>query len=72
MYDRDLSTSIPTEYDGISFGDWLDIFLEYALLLSQDGNMSSAYDTLAAAYDANVFYYTPGFNFRIHACWSRK
>ena len=71
-YDQGIDAATFTEYDGVSLENWLDVFLEYALLLAQDGNVSCAYKTLQDAYDANVFYYSPGFIFRVQICWSRK
>lgn len=60
---------IPTDYCGIPFSVWLDIFLEYALTLAQGGNILSSYETIAAAFHANVFYHSPESLFLIHVCW---
>ena len=60
---------IPTDYCGIHFHVWLEIFLEYALTLAQGGNILSSYETIAAAFHANVFYHSPESIFLIHICW---
>lgn len=61
--------AIPTDYCGIPFRAWLGIFLEYALTLAQGGNILSSYETIAAAFHANVFYHSPESLFLIHVCW---
>ena len=66
---EDDDSPIPNEYCGITFENWLDIFLEYALLLIKHGEVSSAYDIITAASSANVFYHSPDFSFRVHVCW---
>ena len=61
--------AIPSDYLGIPFQAWLDIFLEYSLLLACDGDIRSAYEVLSAAYDANVFFHSQDSMFYIHVCW---
>ena len=63
---------IPEEYRGICFSAWLDIFLEFALVLAQDGNLAYSYDVIAGARDANVFYHSPESLLLIHVCWFSK
>lgn len=60
---------VPTDYCGIPFHVWLDIFLEYALTLAQGGNILPSYEIVAAAFNANVFYHSPESLFVIHVCW---
>ncbi|KAK2734615.1 transcription factor TFIIIC subunit tfc4 [Onygenales sp. PD_40] len=64
----DLS-SIPNEYHSISFDQWLDIFLEYALILAGQGQSEEAYDTLSAAADASIWYHSKPSTFQIYTCW---
>jgi general transcription factor 3C polypeptide 3 (transcription factor C subunit 4) len=64
-----MQTAIPTDYHGISFDEWLDIFLEYAFVVAGQGEKEEAYDILAAAADASVWYhYKPKLR-QIHVCW---
>lgn len=63
---------IPNEYLGISFHAWLDIFLEYSLMLAMNDQSSSAYEVLSSAYDANVFFHSRDSMFLIHVCWFSK
>lgn len=65
-------TAIPTDYYGISFVDWLDIFLEYAFVASGQGAATEAYETLAAAADASVWYHSKADTSQIHICWFSK
>ena len=64
--------SIPDDYRGISFHSWLDIFLQYALLLAQNGDVESSYGIVSTVSDANVFYHSPDSMFLIHVCWFSK
>ncbi|EAS33872.3 general transcription factor 3C polypeptide 3 (transcription factor C subunit 4) [Coccidioides immitis RS] len=61
--------SIPMDYHGISFDAWLDLFLEYALVLAGQGHAEEAYDSLAAAADANIWYHSKPCTRRIYVCW---
>ncbi|EFR04389.1 hypothetical protein MGYG_07396 [Nannizzia gypsea CBS 118893] len=63
------ANSIPNDYHGIDFDSWLDIFLEYALVLSGQGQGDEAYDTLGAAADANIWYHSKASTCRIYICW---
>ena len=60
---------VPTQYCGINFRVWLELFLEYALTLAQGGSILSSYEIIAAAYHANVFYHSSDSLFLIHVCW---
>ncbi|OJD18911.1 hypothetical protein AJ78_01097 [Emergomyces pasteurianus Ep9510] len=61
--------TIPNDYHSISFEQWLDIFLEYALVLAGQGQSEEAYDTLSAAADASIWYHSKPSKFRIYTCW---
>lgn len=62
-------TSIPNDYYGISFDEWFEIFLEYAFVVSGQGDKDEAYDILAAAADASVWYHYKDKVRQIHICW---
>ncbi|KAI5285945.1 transcription factor TFIIIC subunit tfc4 [Ascosphaera aggregata] len=64
--ESEADTSVPTDYHGISFDDWLDIFLEYALVLAGQGNKDEVYDTLATAADASIWYHSKKFTRQIY------
>lgn len=64
-----LPAAIPTDYHGIQFDGWLDIFLQYALIVAGQGEPEEAYDTLAAAADASVWYHSKRSTRLIHICW---
>ncbi|GMG10448.1 unnamed protein product [Aspergillus oryzae] len=51
--------AIPTDYHGITFDEWLDLFLQYALVVAGQGEPEEAYDSLAAAADATMDYTIP-------------
>ncbi|KAH8700588.1 hypothetical protein BGW36DRAFT_132126 [Talaromyces proteolyticus] len=61
--------TIPNDYFGISFDEWLDIFLEYAFMISGQGDGDEVYNTLAAAADASVWYHSKEKTRQIHVCW---
>ncbi|EWC46801.1 hypothetical protein DRE_04046 [Drechslerella stenobrocha 248] len=48
-----------TQYRGLGFDVWLNIILNYAVLLTthEDGGEAEAYEVCKAAKDANVFYH---------------
>ncbi|PYI03661.1 RNA polymerase III transcription factor TFIIIC subunit Tfc4 [Aspergillus sclerotiicarbonarius CBS 121057] len=64
-----LQGAIPTDYYGISFNEWLDLFLQYALTVAAQGESDEAYDSLAAAADASVWYHSKPDTRMIHVCW---
>lgn len=45
------------EFRGFNFSAWLEVFLQYSLLLIKIGDKDEAYATLDAAAAANVFYH---------------
>ena len=64
--------SIPDDYRSIPFHSWLDIFLQYALLLAKNGDVESSYGIISTVSDANVFYHSSDSMFLIHVCWFSK
>ncbi|KAL8738627.1 MAG: hypothetical protein Q9181_000623 [Wetmoreana brouardii] len=63
---------IAGDHRGIPFASWLDLMLEYAMLLARSENIDKAYEILNIANDANVFYCCPESMFLIHVCWFGK
>ncbi|RDW71323.1 hypothetical protein BP6252_07886 [Coleophoma cylindrospora] len=63
------ATGIPTDYRGMPFSTWLDIFLEYAVCLARSGSFRESYEICEAAKDAIVFYQSREDMFLIHVCW---
>ncbi|KAJ5245920.1 hypothetical protein N7468_000903 [Penicillium chermesinum] len=63
------SDTIPDRYYEISFDDWLDIFLQYSLRITDQGEIDEAYDTLYAAANASVFFHSKPKARLIHVCW---
>lgn len=64
-----LQDAVPTDYHGLAFDQWLDIFLQYSLLVAEQGENDEAYETLATAADASVFYHSKRKTRLIHVCW---
>ncbi|KAL4898256.1 hypothetical protein BDV59DRAFT_166523 [Aspergillus ambiguus] len=64
-----LQDAIPTDYHGISFDEWLDLFLEYALIVAGQGEPGEGYEALAAAADASIWYHSKPSLRLIHVCW---
>ncbi|KAK4947569.1 transcription factor TFIIIC subunit tfc4 [Elasticomyces elasticus] len=53
-----VESSMPKEYRGIAFSDWLDVFLEYALLLAHDPDLDAqrrSYPVIKSASDCVVW-----------------
>ncbi|KAL2809236.1 hypothetical protein BJX63DRAFT_368566 [Aspergillus granulosus] len=64
-----LQTTIPTDYHGITFDEWLDLFLQYSLVAAGQNEPDEAYDALTAASYANVWYHSKNSTRLIHVCW---
>lgn len=60
-----------TTHQGITFDDWLDLFLEYAIGLAIANRREEAYQVCAAAKDSIVFQSTKH-DFIIHIAWSGR
>ncbi|GAB0138618.1 hypothetical protein EsDP_00006844 [Epichloe bromicola] len=58
-----------TTHQGITFDDWLDLFLEYAIGLAIVNRRQEAYQVCAAAKDSIVFQSTKH-DFAIYVAWS--
>jgi general transcription factor 3C polypeptide 3 (transcription factor C subunit 4) len=69
---RAQTTKIPSEYRGISFSTWLDIFLEYALCLTRIGKSEESYEICEAARDAISYCHSREDMFLIHVTWCSK
>ena len=62
----------PLEYCKITFDHWLDIFLEYAVVLAVGGDKLKAYEIIVSATAVKVFHDSKDFMFTIHIAWSSK
>ncbi|KAL9005044.1 MAG: hypothetical protein Q9188_002151 [Gyalolechia gomerana] len=60
---------IAGDFRGIPFSAWLDLMLEYSMLLAQSHDYPKAYEILSIANGANVFNSSPDCTFLIHVCW---
>lgn len=69
--ERDLSDNerLSDKFRATSFETWLDVFLEYALMLALENDIEGAYKTISVALSANVFHCSPDYLFLIHVCW---
>ncbi|KAI0386194.1 TPR-like protein [Hypomontagnella monticulosa] len=59
----------PVSYRGVTFDEWLDLFLEYALGLAQMGRFQDAYKVCESARDATIFKSKEDM-FLIHVAWA--
>ncbi|KAH6661637.1 hypothetical protein F5X68DRAFT_162044 [Plectosphaerella plurivora] len=57
-------------YRGIPFGEWLELFLDYAICLAMGGNGEEAYSVCEAARDSIVFTNSKDYMFLIHVAWA--
>jgi tetratricopeptide (TPR) repeat protein len=67
-----VESSLPTEYREIPFSDWLDIFLEYALLLSHSPDPEAqhrCYTTIDAALGCIIWKRDPQTLLQIHVTY---
>lgn len=64
-------SSIPTEYRGVSFSTWLDIFLEHALVHATMGptHKQESYETINAALDCVIWYHEADSMLQIYTCY---
>lgn len=60
---------VPTDYHGIPFDEWLDMFMQYALLVTEQGEPEEAYDNLQAASIASIWFHSKHKSRLIHVCW---
>ncbi|TDZ29535.1 Transcription factor tau subunit sfc4 [Colletotrichum trifolii] len=64
---------IPCEddgYRGIPFGEWLELFLDYAVSLALANRGEEAYQVCEAARDSIVFVNSKDYMFLIHVAWA--
>ncbi|KAL2753820.1 hypothetical protein ACRALDRAFT_1064970 [Sodiomyces alcalophilus JCM 7366] len=64
---------IPPSNDGhrgIPFGDWLELFLDYAISLALFGRAEEAHQVCEAARDSIVFTNSKDYMFLIHVAWA--
>ncbi|EXJ83101.1 hypothetical protein A1O1_06719 [Capronia coronata CBS 617.96] len=67
-----VESAVPTEYREIAFTEWLDVFLEYALLLAntpEPDAQQRCYTIITAALDCAVFYHDPEAILRIYVTY---
>ena len=64
-------SDVPTTYCGLSFSQWLDIFLEYSLILARMGpeHKQQSYATIEAATDCTIWFHSPEAMLLIHTVW---
>lgn len=64
-------SNVPTEYRGIPFDGWLDVFLEYALVSAKMGPdyKTQSYTTLNAAIDCVVWFHQSDSMVQIYVCY---
>jgi general transcription factor 3C polypeptide 3 (transcription factor C subunit 4) len=64
-------STVPTDYRGIPFEDWLDVFLEHALVLAKMGQdyKVQSYTTINAAIDCVVWFHQPESMVQIYVCY---
>jgi general transcription factor 3C polypeptide 3 (transcription factor C subunit 4) len=64
-------STVPTDYRGISFEEWLDIFLEHALVLASMGQdyKQQSYTSINAALDCVIWYHQPESMIQIYVCY---
>ncbi|OLN81800.1 Transcription factor tau subunit sfc4 [Colletotrichum chlorophyti] len=57
-------------YRGIPFGEWLELFLDYAISLALANRAEEAYQVCEAARDSIVFVNSKDYMFLIHVAWA--
>ncbi|KAI1355681.1 hypothetical protein F5Y01DRAFT_269512 [Xylaria sp. FL0043] len=68
--ERQLGERTAVSYRGVSFGEWLDLFLEYAIGLGHSERFQEAYQVCESARDAEVFAKNREDMFIIHVTWA--
>ncbi|KAI0391317.1 hypothetical protein F5Y17DRAFT_441000 [Xylariaceae sp. FL0594] len=68
--ERQLGERTAVSYRGVSFSEWLDLFLEYALGLAQLERYQESYQVCESARDAEVFAKNREDMFLIHVTWA--
>ncbi|GAP86561.1 putative transcription factor tau subunit sfc4 [Rosellinia necatrix] len=68
--ERQLGERTAVSYRGVSFSEWLDLFLEYAVSLAHYERFQESYQVCESARDAEVFAKNKEDMFLIHVTWA--
>jgi len=68
--ERQLGERTAVSYRGVSFSEWLDLFLEYAVGLAHHERFQESYQVCESARDAEVFAKSREDMFLIHVTWA--
>ncbi|KAI1816026.1 hypothetical protein GGS20DRAFT_540629 [Poronia punctata] len=68
--ERQLGERTAVSYRGVSFSEWLDLFLEYAIGLAHLERFQESYQVCESARDAEVFAKNKEDMFLIHVTWA--
>ncbi|KAI1423812.1 hypothetical protein F5Y12DRAFT_785755 [Xylaria sp. FL1777] len=68
--ERQLGERTAVSYRGVSFSEWLDLFLEYAIGLAHHERFQESYQVCESARDAEVFSKNKEDMFLIHVTWA--
>ncbi|KAI0532387.1 hypothetical protein GGR58DRAFT_490450 [Xylaria digitata] len=68
--ERQLGERTAVSYRGVSFSEWLDLFLEYAIGLAHYERFQESYQVCESARDAEVFAKSKEDMFLIHVTWA--
>ncbi|KAK5629734.1 hypothetical protein RRF57_005449 [Xylaria bambusicola] len=68
--ERQLGERTAVSYRGVSFSDWLELFLEYAVGLAHNERFQESYQVCESARDAEVFAKNREDMFLIHVTWA--
>ncbi|KAI8948291.1 hypothetical protein F4801DRAFT_468624 [Xylaria longipes] len=68
--ERQLGERTAVSYRGVSFSEWLDLFLEYAISLAHFERFQESYQVCESARDAEVFAKNREDMFLIHVTWA--
>ena len=65
-----IAEDIPSTYCEVLFDDWLDVLLEYAILLAEDGNLQRSYSIVKMAISCNIWFHSEVSLFLIYIVWA--
>ncbi|KAI0402894.1 hypothetical protein F4802DRAFT_608378 [Xylaria palmicola] len=68
--ERQLGERTAVSYRGVTFSEWLDLFLEYAISLAHYEKFQESYQVCESARDAEVFAKNKEDMFLIHVTWA--
>ncbi|KAI1369100.1 hypothetical protein F5Y08DRAFT_181973 [Xylaria arbuscula] len=68
--ERQLGERTAVSYRGVSFSEWLELFLEYAIGLAHNERFQESYQVCESARDAEVFAKNRDDMFLIHVTWA--